>query len=110
VGDTIRTFKATFPDNPHKRDGFLRVANSEHVAQKLADADIKIGDWKSPEAMQVEQSNRFARDAAEESKKALDESMTHLKVLSILRNFRHPPAPTPPGRPGGPYRVQNCPP
>jgi hypothetical protein len=44
----------------------------------LAEAGIEIGDWKSPEAMQVEQSNRFARDAAEESKKALEDSMTAL--------------------------------
>jgi hypothetical protein len=89
-GDTIRTVKATFPDNPYKRAGFPRVANSEHVAHKLADAGIEIGDWKSQEAMQVEQSNRFARDAAEETKKALDESMTALfngTVFSALKGL-----------------------
>jgi hypothetical protein len=66
------------------------VANSEHVAHKLADAGIEIGDWKSQEAMQVEQSNRFARDAAEESKKALDELMTALfnsTVSSALKGL-----------------------
>jgi hypothetical protein len=40
--------------------------------------------------MKVEQSNRFAQDAAEESKKALDESMTALfngTVSSALKGL-----------------------
>jgi hypothetical protein len=92
-GDTICTVKATFPDHPHKRAGFLRVANSEHVAHKLADAGVEIGDWKSQEAMHIEQSNSFARDASEESKKALDESMTALfngTVSSALKGLEAP--------------------
>ncbi|GAQ89419.1 hypothetical protein KFL_005190120 [Klebsormidium nitens] len=57
-GETIRTFKAIFPDNPGKRAGFLRVADSEHVARKLADACIEIGDWRPQEEIQAEQGNR----------------------------------------------------
>jgi hypothetical protein len=58
-GDTIRTpSRRPFQTTPiNGLAGFLRVPNSEHVAHKLANAGIEFGDWKNPEAMQVEQSN-----------------------------------------------------